>query len=85
MGEQTPFGRDTSRVYRGVRGAFRPESGSLTWSWPVGGAALPRAEGDELALALHLKAIGTFKLNMQSYLGEALNGRLLDYRIWPTV
>ena len=32
-----------------------------------------------LALALHLKAIGTFKLNMQSYLGEALNGRLLDY------
>lgn len=46
--------------------------GSFAWCAAVGGA-------DRLALALHLKAIGTFKLNMQSYLGEALNGRLLDY------
>lgn len=45
----------------------------------LSGAALSWAEVDRLALALHLKAIGTFKLNMQSYLAEALNGRLLDY------
>jgi hypothetical protein len=40
---------------------------------------MAQAEG-RLALAFYLKAIGTFKLNMQSYLGEAL--RLLGYRIW---
>lgn len=79
MGEQIPFEREMPAVYLVVQRVIRLESHSLTCGLLVREAALAWALADGFALALRLKAIGTFKLNMQSYLSEALNGSLLDY------
>lgn len=78
MGEQIPFAERRKLCLPHC--ARSAGLASLSSSQLVGlsrSAGLGRTDG--LALALHLKAIGTFKLNMQSYLGEALNRRLLDY------